>query len=490
MLNSRPSRFSGSIRWRLLVGLWVMVAVVGETPYPIAAAPSFWLRQDDTATTSAPLTFVPDADAHVVAADPNANAGSMNYLLVDGGQDPEVASYLRFTVSGITAPIKSATLRLWVRENGVTQDGPDVRATNAEWTEKDLTWNTRPYPAGAALDDAGPLDPSTWAEYDVTAAVSGDGPIAFALVAHSSDGAVFVSREGEHPPQLVITLEDSSSAASPSSTPDTTRAGADPVLLAAGDIADCDSDGDEATAKLLDGLSGTVATLGDTVYESGTPQQFADCYDPSWGRDKNRTKPAAGNHDYLTKGASGYFGYFGAAAGDPAKGYYSYDLGSWHIVVLNSNCSQVSGCDPGSPQEKWLRQDLDTHPTKCTLAYWHHPRFNFGEHGNTSSVRPLWQALYEAGAEIVLSGHDHNYQRWTPQDANGAKNTTRGIREFVVGTGGKSHYALGGPPSNVEKFNDDTSGILRLTLHPGSYDWQFMPVAGKTFTDTGSTTCH
>jgi hypothetical protein len=261
-------------------------------------------------------------------------------------------------------------------------------------------------------------------------------------------------------------------------------------VLAAGDIASCSSSGDEATAKLLDGLAGTVATLGDNVYDSGTASEYTNCYDPIWGRHKSRTKPASGNHDYNTSGATGYYGYFGAAAGDPKQGYYSYELGSWHIVVLNSNCAPVGGCGAGSPQEQWLRQDLAAHLTSCTLAYWHHPRFSFGNYSNDAMTQAVWQALYDNGAEIVLSGHDHNYQRWTPQDANGAKDATRGIREFVVGTGGKSHYALGTAPANVEKSNDATFGILQLTLRSSSYDWQFLPEAGKTFTDTGSTACH
>jgi hypothetical protein len=276
----------------------------------------------------------------------------------------------------------------------------------------------------------------------------------------------------------------------PSPTPTPPGSGDTATLLAAGDIASCSSSGDEATAKLLDGLAGTVATLGDNAYESGTASEYTTCYDPTWGRHKSRTQPAAGNHEYNTAGATGYYGYFGAAAGDPNQGYYSYDLGRWHIVALNSNCSQVGGCGVGSPQEQWLREDLAAHPTTCTLAYWHHPRFSFGNYGNDTRTKALWQALDEAGAEIVLSGHDHNYQRWTPQTPSGIPDEARGIREFVVGTGGKSHYALGSPPANVEKADGDTSGVLQLTLHATSYDWQFVPVAGQSFTDTGSTSCH
>jgi hypothetical protein len=232
-----------------------------------------------------------------------------------------------------------------------------------------------------------------------------------------------------------------------------------------------------------------VAALGDNVYQSGTATEFSQCYNPSWGRHKSRTRPAVGNHEYLTPGASGYFGYFGSAAGDPAKGYYSYNLGAWHIVVLNSNCSPAGGCGAGSPQEQWLRQDLAAHPTACTMAYWHHPRFSFGNFGNDDRVKALWQALDDHDAEIVLSGHDHNYQRYAPQDANGNPDAD-GIREFVVGTGGKNHNPLGSPPANVQAFNDDTFGVLKLTLRPTGYDWTFVPIAGESYTDSGSDSCH
>jgi hypothetical protein len=276
----------------------------------------------------------------------------------------------------------------------------------------------------------------------------------------------------------------------PTPTPTPPPSGGSATLLAAGDIAGCSTSGDEATATLLDGLAGTVATLGDNAYDAGTASEYTTCYGPSWGRAKTRTKPALGNHEYQTSGASGYFGYFGAAAGDSSKGYYSYELGSWHVVVLNSNCSQASGCGAGSAQETWLRADLAAHPTSCTLAYWHHPRFSFGNYGNDTRMQALWQALDAAGAEVVLSGHDHNYQRYAPQTPSGTRDDARGIRQFVVGTGGKNHYPLGTPPATVEQFNGDTFGILQLSLHPTSYDWQFIPEAGKSFTDAGSDVCH
>ena len=266
--------------------------------------------------------------------------------------------------------------------------------------------------------------------------------------------------------------------------------GGDPVLIGAGDIASCNSTGDEATAKLLDSIPGTIFLAGDDAYESGTAQQFADCYDPSWGRFKDRTRPAVGNHEYLTRKAQPYFNYFGSAAGDPTKGYYSYDLGKWHIVVINSNCSQVGGCTAGSPQEQWLRDDLRAHPADCTLAYWHHPRFSSGEHGNTVAMQPIWQALYDSGAELVINGHDHDYERFAPQDPTGVADPVRGIREFVVGTGGKNYYQFNAPVANSEVRNAFTFGVIKLTLHPTSYDWEFIPEAGKTFTDAGHGVCH
>ena len=266
----------------------------------------------------------------------------------------------------------------------------------------------------------------------------------------------------------------------------------DPVLVGAGDIAACGDqfNGDEATAALLDTISGTVVTLGDTVYPSGTADQFAQCYDPSWGRQKARTRPVPGNHDYMTSNATPYFQYFGAVAGEADKGYYSYDLGAWHIIALNSNCSNIGGCDMGSTEYKWLVADLAAHPARCTLAYFHHPRFSSGPHGDNAFIQPFWQALYDAGADVVLNGHDHDYERFAPQTPASAPDEQRGIREFVVGTGGYSHYAFGTPAANSELRNDDTYGVLKLTLHEDSYDWQFIPVAGGAFTDAGTGVCH
>src|SRR6185436_1341966 len=258
------------------------------------------------------------------------------------------------------------------------------------------------------------------------------------------------------------------------------------VFVGAGDIADCASSGHQATANLLDRIAGTVFTLGDNAYLSGTTSEFATCYHPTWGRHKARTYPAPGNHDYGTLNGAAYYNYFGAVAGNPATGYYSYDLGDWHMIVINSNCLSVGGCEAGSPQEQWLRSDLAAHPALCTLAYWHHPRFSSGFHGNTLEMQPIWQALYDYNAEVILNGHDHDYERFALQDPTGAADSAQGLREFVVGTGGRSHYAWQAIKPNSEVRNNTTFGVLKLSLYSSSYAWQFVPEPGKTFTDTGT----
>jgi hypothetical protein len=266
---------------------------------------------------------------------------------------------------------------------------------------------------------------------------------------------------------------------------------ADPVLVGAGDIASCTSSNDEATAALLDGIEGTVFTLGDNAYEKGTAAEFANCYGPTWGRHKARTRPSVGNHEYYTAGASGYFGYFGDAAGPRDRGWYSYDTGGWHVVVLNDNCDEIGGCGAGSPQEQWLRADLAANTAPCTVAYFSSPRFSSGtKHGNNPDMQPFWQALYDDGAELVMGGDEHHYERFAPQTPVGAADPSFGIRHFTVGTGGRSFYSFGTVRPNSEVRNSTTHGVLKLTLHPGSYDWEFVPVAGKTFTDRGTGSCH
>jgi hypothetical protein len=262
------------------------------------------------------------------------------------------------------------------------------------------------------------------------------------------------------------------------------------VLLAAGDIASCSWTADESTGALLESNPGQVAVLGDNAYQNGTPDEYTQCYEVGWGRAKSRTRPTAGNHDYHTAGAAGYFGYFGTAAGNSSKGYYSYNLGSWHVVVLNSNCSAVRGCGLGSPQERWLQADLLASTASCTLAYWHHPRFSSGGgHGSDPEVGQFWQDLYARGAELVLSAHDHDYERFAPQNPFGQADSAYGLREFVVGTGGAPLGAFDPVIPNSEARDATTHGVLKLTLESSDYSWQFVPADG-TFTDSGTGLCH
>ena len=258
---------------------------------------------------------------------------------------------------------------------------------------------------------------------------------------------------------------------------------ADPVLVGAGDISTCSNSGDTKTAALVADIPGTVFTAGDNAYEDGTLAQFLTCYDPTWGAFRDRTRPTPGNHDYHTPGAEGYFTYFGSGAGEPGMGWYAYDLGEWRIYALNSNCSEVGGCGAGSAQRAWLKDDLAANPRRCVLAYWHHPRFSSGFHGNSPSVKGFWTALYEAGADVIINGHDHDYERFAKQKPSGAR-ASDGIREFVVGTGGDDRRPFASTKANSQVRNASTWGVLKLTLHATSYDFEFVPQAGKTFTDS------
>jgi hypothetical protein len=233
-----------------------------------------------------------------------------------------------------------------------------------------------------------------------------------------------------------------------------------------------------------------VLMLGDAQYMTGAFPAFQQFYDPTWGRFKAITHPAVGNHEYASPDAWPYFAYFGPAAGPSNRGYYSFDLGGWHLIALNSNCGRVGGCGTGSPQEKWLESDLAAHRETCTLAYWHHPRFSSGRAGGSKRSDAFWRVLYAAGADVVLTGHDHDYERFAPQAERRQRDESYGIREFVVGTGGKSLVQFGTPEPNSEVRNNQAFGVLELTLRRASYSWRFVPVAGSSFTDAGSGRCH
>lgn len=253
------------------------------------------------------------------------------------------------------------------------------------------------------------------------------------------------------------------------------------VLVGAGDISTCSNSNDDQTALLLDNIPGTIFTAGDNAYSSGSSTEYANCYDPTWGRNKARTKPVPGNHDYNTSGAAGYFQYFN----NPPT-YYAYNLGAWRIYALNSEISSSAT----SAQVTWLQNDLAANPNLCVMAYWHQPRWSSGStHGSNSGMQTLWQVLYNAGADLVINGHEHNYERFAEMNATGSA-VSPGLREFVVGTGGNSHYGFGTVLSTSEVRNGTTYGVLKLTLSASGYAWQFVPVAGSTFTDSGSSNCH
>jgi acid phosphatase type 7 len=262
------------------------------------------------------------------------------------------------------------------------------------------------------------------------------------------------------------------------------------VLVGAGDIADCGSINDEATAALVETIPGIVFTAGDNAYNVGSAAEYRKCYDPSWGRFRDRTWPAIGNHDALTAAGANYFAYFGSAAGAAPDGWYSFEAGTWHVIVLNSNCPGPNGCGEGSAQLAWLRADLTGHPDGCTLAIWHHPRFSSGEHGNNRGVSPFWEALYAAGADLIVNGHDHDYERFAAQTPSGTLDPTRGIREIVVGTGGKSLRRFDKLVPNSEVRDASSYGVIRLELAPRGYSWQFLAVQAKGFSDSGSDVCH
>lgn len=282
----------------------------------------------------------------------------------------------------------------------------------------------------------------------------------------------------------------------------TPLAGDSAVVAAAGDIAcpptalvtptTCQQ---RATSDLVLGIRpDRVLTLGDNQYEKGSLADYRGGYDPSWGRFRSITSPVPGNHEYLTTGAAGYYSYFGSAAGDPTKGYYSFDIGDWHVIALNSNCAAlgpVDGCAEGTPQNDWLEADLASHANACTLAYWHHPLLSSGAYGGVAAVKPFWDDLYAADADLVLVGHSHNYERFAPMTPDKLADSSRGIRQFVVGSGGKNHATGRIEPAAISEIRSaDTFGVLELTLAATGYDWRFVTEAGAAFADVGSDACH
>jgi hypothetical protein len=381
----------------------------------------------------------------------------------------------------------------------VTLGGPDtqpptaptnLRGTAGSPNQVDLTWT-------ASTDDVGVASYQIFRGSTQIATVGGTTTAYSDTTVSAATTYTYTVKAGDR--------AGNTSPASNAVSVTTTSVSSAPVIGVAGDIAcatdDPNFDGGVGTTSACRMLAtsnllvnkgfAAVLPLGDEQYNSGSLSSFMASYDLSWGRVKPISRPVVGNHEYGTSGASGYFNYYGASAGDPSKGYYSFDVGSWHLIALNSNCTKVAGgCDIGSPQETWLRNDLAAHPAVCTLAFDHHARWSSGHDGDNTFMQPMWQDLYNANAEIFLSGHSHDYERYAPQNASGGLDNTRGVRQFVVGTGGAFFTGMGAIDPNSQVHNNTTYGILKLTLRSTSYDWQFVPVSGSTFTDSGTTACH
>lgn len=486
--------------------------VASQTTLP----PSTTAPDTTVADTEPPIgdfvIILASQDTYVTSDEPAVPQGVEDKLTVEDDPPELQRALIRFDVVGIPPgeTVTQAILQLQVVEDS---DAPvTVHRVGGPWDET-TTWATAPAIGDMVAILPGGSPEGFLVEIDLTGVVTGDGQYDFYLVTADSDTAEYASREAPlGGPALIVGWGDEDLlgitasgplASEPGSTTTTTigppapaveLTGDSVMVVGAGDIADCD-EGAAITAALLDqvfagGTEGLVFTTGDNAYGDGSAEEFAECYHPTWGRYRDRTRPTPGNHDYNTDDAVPYYEYFGAAAGNLGQGFYSYEAGPWHVVALNSNCHDIDGCDPGDPQYEWLRQDLAASTAACTLAYWHHPVFSSGDHGSDDAMVPILQLLYEGGAEIVLNGHDHDYERFAPQTPGGDLDVATGIREFVVGTGGRNLRDFGSTAANSEVRFSDGYGILRLDLFENGYEWEFLAEPGAGFTDSGAGACH
>ncbi len=482
-------------------------------------------------------TYAAKADAYTVSDQPAQNAGGGYTLYARAPSDgsAEMRTYVRFDVSGLSGPATKAVLRLYSYSNST--DGYAVSSSTNDWTENALTWANQPA-AGPGTGSSGTIALNTWAAADVTGAITGNGTYTFVVTTARTVANKFASRESSsNTPALVVTTgsggatstatgtptQSQSASPTPTQSPSPTQTtssppvvtpppGSDPTIVTAGDIA-CDTTTtqtsskcqEKATSDLAVGLAPTaVLPLGDDQYELGSLSDFRARYDPTWGRLNSISFPVPGNHEYgyigssvQPTGGTGYFSYFGERSHplDPGctsqcRSWYSYDIGSWHLIALDSQCGVVGGCNPGNPQYQWLLNDLNTHPSTCTLAYWHIPLYSSSQDHQPDMVS-IFKLLYDKGADVVLSGHAHFYERFGPQDSTGGSDPQRGVSEFLVGTGGRSFFSIRATPSaNSEARIANTFGVLQMTLRSGTYDWRFVPTAGSTVSDQGSASCH
>ncbi|MBM7857214.1 CBM96 family carbohydrate-binding protein [Lentzea nigeriaca] len=452
---------------------------------------------EDAGTPPPPPPPAGPADTYVQADQPSTNFGTSTTLRVDGS--PVTNAYLRFNVTGLTAPPAKATLRVFSQTSGST---PVLLSAVADttWSETGVTYNNAP-PIGAQLGSSGALTAGTWVSYDVTSKVTANGLYSFALTTASTSSRTFDSREGTNKPEIVF------EAAPPPPPPGS------PVVVAAGDAACAPDDPNfnggngtatacrmKAVSDIALGIAPTaVFMLGDEQYNSGSLANFNASYDPSWGRLKTITRPVIGNHEYGTSGASGYFTYFGNAATPlqpgctkNCNGWYSFNIGEWHVVVLNSECTRISGgtgCAVGSPQQQWLAADLAANPKLCTAAMFHRPRWSSNSFAFPDTA-PLIDTMYAAGVDLLLTGHSHSYERFAPQNPSGALDNANGIQEIIVGTAGSFFTGFGTIEPNSQAHKSNIFGVMKLTMRPTGYDWAFVADPTTPFTDSGSRTCH
>ena len=451
-------------------GPQLVITYAAATPTP-AVSPT-----PTSANEDGKLTFTAEADTYVDQESVTKNYGKSVELQASAAQIP----FLRFSVSGISGTNQRVSLRLFATSGAA--EGMVVRFAESDWTEsgaQGLTWESQPTLLSGPVGNPGGVEEGAWLEYDVSAVVASDGTYTFALVTDGNESVAFSSREGKAAPELVAI--PGPVVPTPTPRPPLPVSSGEVILVGAGDIATCNRDEDEQTAALLDTIPGTVFTVGDNAYPNGSYSEYLKCYEDTWGRHKNRTKPVPGNHEYNTTGAAGYFQYF-----NNIPSYYAYTLGTWRIYALDSEIDVSAS----SPQVAWLLSDLAQNPSQCVLAYWHTPHWSSGtENGSDPTSQILWQTLYNAGAELVVNGHEHNYERFPEMDGEGMA-ATQGLREIVVGTGGAGLYPFGPPLETSQVRDDSTFGVLKLTLRESSYDWEFIPIANSTFTDSGSSRCH
>jgi hypothetical protein len=440
--------------------------------------------------TAAITPISPSADAYVRADLPGTNFGTVASVQADAS--PITNGYLKFSVPALSGRVSKATLRLFSRSTG-TSTVKVAAVADSSWDEASVNYSTAPA-IGAVIASTVGLTAGAWAEVDVTSTVVGSGTYSLALTTGSTSARIFDSREGANPPQLVV------------------ETSVDPVIAVGGDVACDPTDASfnggagttghchqRSTAALIGQINpAALLMVGDGQYNAGSIENYTAVYDPTWGQFKGITKPTPGNHDFGRAGANGYFKYFGDLATplqpgcrSACNGYYSFDVGAWHIVNINAECAYMTGgagCAAGSAQDRWLEADLAAHPNLCTLVFGHRPRWSSNSFASPD-VAPLVDDMYAAGVDLYIAGHAHSYERFASQNPAGQADAA-GVRQFVVGTGGNNYSGFGTVVANSQVRKTSVFGVMSLTLHAGSYDWRFVADPSTPYSDAGSGTCH